>query len=347
MSYIANIIKERLDAKALFKELSVNIHRESKDEIWMYCPNPDHDDSHASCSYNTKEHIWNCLGCDWSGDVFSLVMQIEGISYRNARTFLKKLCGVTGKESDEKHLIKNLEYKTARKKIKDLNVDKETNLPTQFSLDFNKANEQIQRYTRLRRINRLIASKYFIGYCNTGYYKNRLILPIIHFSRIVGFVGRATWQTNKNYDDRYLFESDAPVGSMVWGLFNDHKKQDAVFVEGIFDAIRLRSYRINAYSCLSNNLSEKQIKLIKENFDKRIYIMPDNDAGGDIMRKVFRETLAHSKEIYDCKLKIAEDPDASTREEAWYALKNSRPLTDLPIGQKSYPHIIKTLIRRL
>lgn len=344
-NYVIEAIKNVIDVELLLRELGATIKRKSRDEITIKCLNPDHEDRHASCNYNIKKHTWNCLGCEWKGSLFSLVMLTKGIDYRSALKWLKKYTGVSERVHDDDMLMKSLEYKKTMKLIKAMNVDKETDLPNQYENDFKLANPEIVKYIKKRKINKLILKKYFIGFCNAGYYKDRIIIPVIHFDKIVGFVARSTWEMENDYDDRYLFENDAVVGSMIWGLFNNHNKSKPVFVEGSFDALRLRSYGLNSYSCLSNNVSETQSKLIKKHFDSEIYIMPDADAGGVVMKKRFHEELSHYKKIYVCSID-SPDPDTASKLEVLRSQEKSRLLTDL-ISSVTEPIYQDSITRRL
>jgi DNA primase len=328
-SYIAEKIKMVIDVKLLLNHLGADIKPQRGDEIPFRCLNPDHDDKHASCYYNVKTHQFNCLGCSWGGSIFSLIMLINKMSYHNALRYLKDFTKISDDINDEQVLIKTLSYKQSNKEVRKSSVCKETNLPALYENDFNKANSIILEYINRRKIDMSVIEKYYIGYCNEGYFKNRLILPIIHFDTIVGFSARATWDTsiNKQRDERYLFESNSPVGQMIWGLFNNYSSKDPIFVEGIFDALRLRQYGLNSFSCLNNDITDDQIELIKKYFNGTIYIMPDNDRGGLKMIENFHKKIYHYLDIRVCKI-TSKDPDELTIEEAFDSFNTSISILD-------------------
>ena len=48
--------------------------------IKCQCPIPEHEDSNPSASVNEEAGRWRCHTCDKGGDVFDLIMEVEGIA---------------------------------------------------------------------------------------------------------------------------------------------------------------------------------------------------------------------------------------------------------------------------
>lgn len=344
ITYTAENIKFVVNIKELLLHFNAKIVNTTKNEIQFKCLNPSHDDHNASSFYNTDKHQFNCLGCTWSGSIFSLVMLVKHVSYEEAVRYLKDYIGLTDNTSDENILSKMLEIK--KKKKTDV-ATKQVGLPAGYDIDFNKCNDVVLEYIKNRNIPDDIIKKYYIGYCNVGRYKDRLILPIVHFDKIMSFSARATWSIDKNAlkDERYLFETDSPVGEIIWGLFNNYSRKNAIFVEGIFDALRLRQYGLNAFSCLNNDVTSVQIKLITDNFDGPIYIMPDNDKGGQLMIKNFHSKLYNKIDIKVCSIHC-KDPDELSYEAAHESFDTAIDILDLEQTVTSTV-IIDKIVRRL
>ena len=55
---------------------------------------PWHDDSRPSLQVNPQRQSWKCWVCDIGGDVFSFVMQREGVEFREALTMLAERAGI-------------------------------------------------------------------------------------------------------------------------------------------------------------------------------------------------------------------------------------------------------------
>lgn len=64
---------------------------------WHKMKCPFHDDSHASAVVNTEINAFACFGCGVKGDTYKIIMEKEGVEFREAITFAER---VTGKSSD-------------------------------------------------------------------------------------------------------------------------------------------------------------------------------------------------------------------------------------------------------
>ena len=53
---------------------------------WMPVKCPVHDDATASAAVNIREQLFDCFVCDIYGDVYTLIMEKEGIGFKDAIT---------------------------------------------------------------------------------------------------------------------------------------------------------------------------------------------------------------------------------------------------------------------
>lgn len=51
---------------------------------WAKMKCPFHNDSHASAAVNLEQNIFKCHGCQYKGSGYNIIMQKEGISFREA-----------------------------------------------------------------------------------------------------------------------------------------------------------------------------------------------------------------------------------------------------------------------
>ena len=58
-----------------------------------------HDDAHASASVNEDEGVFKCHACGAKGDVYKLIMAVEGVDYRTAK---KRAAEITGEEIEDR-----------------------------------------------------------------------------------------------------------------------------------------------------------------------------------------------------------------------------------------------------
>jgi DNA primase len=63
---------------------------------WVKLRCPFHDDGHASATVNVEENAFNCFGCGVKGDTYSIIMEQEGVGFREA---IKIAEGITGQSS--------------------------------------------------------------------------------------------------------------------------------------------------------------------------------------------------------------------------------------------------------
>ena len=63
---------------------------------WVKIRCPFHDDSHASATLNLDKNAFNCFACGMKGDTYSIIMQEEGVAFREAVAFAE---GITGESN--------------------------------------------------------------------------------------------------------------------------------------------------------------------------------------------------------------------------------------------------------
>lgn len=60
------------------------------DDVMVKCPYPDHDDKNGSFSINSVTGVFHCFGCNKSGNIITLVQDLEGLKgYGNIDKFIK------------------------------------------------------------------------------------------------------------------------------------------------------------------------------------------------------------------------------------------------------------------
>lgn len=306
------------------------------DELNYNCLNPDHIDSNPSANYNLRKNLFNCLSCGVGGDIFKLIMISRDISFNDSVTFLANRMNILNVDTNDE-LELNLENRqrllSTKKESTNLFVENEIELPYYYTLDWDKASIRFLKYLEDRKLDAEVLVKYGIGYCDRGYWRNRIIIPFFQWDKIAGFTARSIYNKkeylainlDEDYYAKYKHKASTDIDHIIYGLDVDYNEKNPIFVEGSFDCIRLRSYGLNAYSTLSNKISQHQARIIRNIFSGDIYLMPDNDQGGQIMIEKFVEYLGNS-----FRIKLVEystdDPDGLNKKEAVEAIENAKDL---------------------
>lgn len=157
-------------------------------------------------------------------------------------------------------------------------------------------------------------------------FSDRIIIPIIHARRIVGFGGR----TLTNELPKYINSKNSILynkSSVLYGLSFSRKfieKSDFVFiVEGYFDVLGLYTHGIkNCVAICGTALSNAQIDLIKRHTNNVCILLDPDDAGQAAARRI-KKTLEKSK-VCAVNLKLPEAMDPADYVVSYSAKKLTR-----------------------
>lgn len=64
---------------------------------WAKMKCPFHNDSHASAAVNLQENIFKCHGCQYKGDGYKIIMEKEGVKFREAVDIAEGILNSCGK----------------------------------------------------------------------------------------------------------------------------------------------------------------------------------------------------------------------------------------------------------
>jgi DNA primase len=235
-----------------------------------------------------KEGInkWHCWGCNAKGT--KLI------------TLFKQLKLDNDKISQLKSLVKQYsgEYQPT--------IETKLELPKEFKPLTNIQQSDIigrhaLAYIKSRNISDEDVLKYNIGYCETGSYKNMIIVPSYDKNGILNyFTGRSFEKEPKiKYKNPSVSRDIIPFELFInWDL-------PFILCEGPFDAISIKR---NAIPLLGKNLQPQLMKkIIKSSVDK-IYIALDKDAQKQAL-KFCEQLLNEGKEVYLVDMKDKDPSD--------------------------------------
>jgi DNA primase len=197
-------------------------------------------------------------------------------------------------------------------------VYKQVRLPKEFvafkdasmGLKLTPQYKQALAYIKKRNITDLMLQIYNIGFCYTGLYENRIIIPSYDEEK------RLNYFVARSYLSKTKLKYKNPEAQKEIIIFNEHLinwDETIYIVEGAFDSIFIP----NAIPMLGKFMSEHLFKKLYENAKKIVIVLdPDawNDAErlyhrincGKLMGKVWIVKLEGDKDIADLKGDLSE-----------------------------------------
>ena len=312
---------------------------------------PFHGEKTPSFMVSPEKQIYHCFGCGKGGNVYSFLMEYEGVGFVEA---VKELAGPLNIDVDR--------YLTGGE-------DRSRFDPFYRAMEFAQIHfrtglaesTEASEYLERRGFGRELVEKYRIGFAgssweslykaateagimkdtllemglimrsrgSTGYrdyFRNRIIFPIRNLpGRVVGFAGRVL----DNSEPKYLNSMENPIyhkGKILYGLDQTkddiRKSKSALIVEGYVDHLMLwLSGSANICAVCGTSLTEDQSRLLAR-YAKRIYIINDGDRAG--IRAAVRAADQLVIEGLDTSIVIlpeSEDPDSFIRKEGVEALR--------------------------
>lgn len=214
---------------------------------------------------NLEKQYWHCWVCNAKGrTIHSLLSKLNvGDSYKDK---IRSIYGTSYVSNQSEH-----------------NEPVSIKLPTEFSplslkpAYFNPTYNNAVSYLKSRGIGHYEILKYNIGYCESGLYKNRIIIPSYDGDgQLNYFVARTI------YPDIPLKYKNPPVSKDVI-IFENHINwsQPINLVEGVFDAIAIRR---NAIPLLGKFIPKTLKSKIFEMGVTHINIILDPDAVSDSVK---------------------------------------------------------------
>lgn len=227
-----------------------------------HCPFCHHHKKKLQINLTTQK--WHCWVCNSKGRrIASLLRKLNA-----DQAALDKIYGIYGDEG--------VNYEAEEEQI-------ELKLPEEFKQlyyrpkSINPIYNQARSYISRRGISSDDLIKYNIGYCESGLYGGRVIIPSYTIDgKLNYFVARSF------YDNERMKYKNPPVSRNVI-MFENHIswEEPIVLVEGVFDAF---SVKRNAIPILGKFIPKKLMDAIFQRGVTDLYLMLDNDAIEDSVK---------------------------------------------------------------
>jgi len=171
------------------------------------------------------------------------------------------------------------------------------------------------KYARRRGLTDELIRKYNIGYCLTGRYAKRLIVPVYHFGKVVNFVAR----TIGILEPKVLTPPGNEQSQFCFNLDNIWGAKEVLVVEGVFDALVLPD---KAVATFGKKISKAQVALLKTAGVETVTFCYDEDA--IVEAYDFANTYLFQLNSRLIELPPGEDPSSLGREQMLKLVKTAK-----------------------
>jgi DNA primase len=307
---------------------------------------PWHDDARPSLQVNPDRQSFKCWVCDIGGDLFSFLMKMESVEFREALQILAERAGVSlqatgdrGKDDSpfaQRHLLRAMAW--AQQQYHRCLVE-------------DPAAEPARSYLAERGIESASVERFHIGFAplewdwllkraasdgispdvlervdcvvrkdRGGFYdrfRGRLMFSIRDVrGRPIAFGGRALPQLARPDDAKYINSRETPLFNKSGQLYGLDVARDAiareksvVIMEGYTDVVMAHQHGVDhAVAVLGTALGEKHIPLLRR-FTDSITLVLDGDAAGKSRTLDILDKLLALFVAYEVELKILTLPE--------------------------------------
>ena len=267
---------------------------DSRDETLYHCPFCKH--HKKKLSVNVTKGFFKCWVCDTKGAISYLIKRFGSIDDRHDWALL---------DQEVDFSTMDLIFNQPEEKLPPVNLPPEYICLAKKGLP-PAANDAIS-YLWSRGIGQKDIIYHKIGFCLTGKYKKRIIIPSFDDE------GNCNYFTARSYSGDWLSYKNPPASKNI--IFNDlliNWNEPITLVEGPFDSIKMK----NSIPILGSTLKETT-KLFKKIVEKqtKVYIGLDEDALNKSM-KIISLLLEYGLDVYKLDTSGIEDIGSITKTEA-------------------------------
>jgi len=262
-----------------------------------------------------------CFKCNFRGRrAIGLIAEIEQITWQEARSFLLTKIVKFRRRKTPLTLLDVIKKIGGKEQEFENKCRVECDLPKKMKKIWDGKNWRFPKYLADRKIERETAKVWNLGYCETGDFAHRLIIPI---SCPNGYSFTARDLTGRA-QPKYKNPPGVSHSRLILGWDYVDPKADVILVEGPFDAIKMWQHGFNALSLLGKNLHKSQLRMITSHFppSTSFVIMLDPEEI-DAPFNVAKQLGCRYGGIYIAKLPFGVDPGDSTKEQAANAIGKS------------------------
>lgn len=299
-----------MSSKVAILKKVLGAHYHTGDEILFFCPKCNH--HKKKLSVNLDKNKFQCWVCFYRGNSVRRLIKRHG-TFRDQQEW---------KKYDDSVEISSFEEIFSTEQPIEEKIEQRVDLPEEFktlcSKNLSLAAKPILKFLYSRGVSDNDILKWKIGYCSSGDYKERIIIPSFNED------GDVNYFVARTYGNDWMKYKNPPASRDI--IFNElyvDFDSDLTIVEGAFDAIVAG----NAVPILGSSLKEdsKLIKKVVEH-DTPVYIALDPDVEAKAMRLI-KKMLTFDIEVYKIDIAPYDDVGEMTRREFEKRKANAKLMT--------------------
>jgi DNA primase len=208
-----------------------------------------------------ERNMAHCFRCHYKKSLAGLVMEIERCSFAEAYEI------IGGHMPSRDNL--NLREIKINKRVSEIELPEECHQLSRTNARHRRAID----YLKNRGIDFRTAQFLSYGFAVTGEYAQRIIIPVLFGTKVVGFTAR-TILPKADEPLRYKTAQDFKSAKYLYNYDHAKESEFVVIMEGPLDVARLPQYAVGLFT---NQMSDAQVLLVTKTW-KRAVIMLDRDA---------------------------------------------------------------------
>ncbi len=271
------LLKERLDVESVIKYFSISNLIQSSDALVGPCPIHKGDNNKAF-RFDIRKKIYHCFTHCGGGNILDFIGKMKKLDiYHSA---------IIGNEILGENNVKDLGF---RLQLKSDDI-----------------------YLKTREIT-IETAKYFgIGYCDRGYLKNRIAIPIYsEKNELAGYAGRAI----DNSIPKYLFPRGLKKSHYIYNLNRVKNNEPVIITEGFFDVYRLHQAGYLSVALMGVEMSVEQLNLLRGLKSFYILMLDGDEAGRQATDRLEKKLNSIGLTVRVIYLDNNSQPDNLSREE--------------------------------
>ncbi|TMW73844.1 DNA primase [Alteribacter natronophilus] len=320
---------------------------------------PFHGEKTPSFSVSPDKQLYHCFGCGAGGNVFSFIMESEGISFiesvqrlgERAGIDLPELAGQSQGDSKEKkrekywisaheltvklfqHVLLNTEEgRDAREYLENRGMDHDMIERFQLgyapdSWDFLTSFLSRRNFDMDEMMEAGLLARREFDKKPFDRFRDRIMFPVWNRDgKAIGFTGRVLGDGKPKYmnsPESSLFDKSRILYGFHLARPSMRKKNEAVLFEGNADVISAwRAGIDNGIAAMGTALTDRQVKMIKRNADRVLLCYDADDAGQNAAYKNAELLEKAGMSVRVAKMEEGLDPDDFIREKGAERFRN-------------------------